>query len=110
MAANSKTRLKQRFLRLSDELARMLDLLERELVSNETPEANRGPLTDREHWILDQLRDGVELTRNMVEKQFEIGEKQAKRVLNPLVQRGLIKFVRRPRPGYYARLCEGGRS
>ncbi len=58
-------------------------------------------LTDRQHWVLDQLRDEVELTRGMVEKEFKIGPKQAARVLNPLTKRGLIEFKRKPRPGHY---------
>jgi len=58
-------------------------------------------LTDRQHWVLDQLRDEVELTRGMVEKEFKIGSKQAARVLNPLTKRGLIEFKRKPRPGHY---------
>ena len=59
------------------------------------------PLTDRQHWVLDRLRDGVELTRAMVEQEFEIGRKQANRVLGPLAKRGLIEFMRKPRPGHY---------
>jgi len=59
-------------------------------------------LTDRQHWILDRLRDGEELTRAMVEKHFRIGLRQAKRELAGLSTRGLIEFKRRPRPGHYA--------
>jgi len=40
----------------------------------------------------------------MVEKQFGIGKKQAKRTLTALTNRSMIKFVRKPRPGYYV-LC-----
>jgi CheY-like chemotaxis protein len=58
-------------------------------------------LTDRQHWVLDQLRDDVTLTRKSVEDEFGIGQKQANRVLNPLTQMGLIEFIRRPRPGHY---------
>ena len=58
-------------------------------------------LTDRQHWILDQLRDGVELTRAMVEEHGEIGLRQAKRELTGLSNRGLIEFKRKPRPGHY---------
>jgi len=61
----------------------------------------QNPLTDRQHWVLDQLRDGVKLTRDMVERQFGIKDKQAKRELAGLSRRGLIRFIRKPRPGYY---------
>jgi CheY-like chemotaxis protein len=64
----------------------------------------KDPLTDRQHWILDQLRDNVKLTREMVEGQFRIKDKQAKRELSGLSGRGLIRFIRKPRPGYYV-LC-----
>ena len=67
------------------------------------------PLTDRQHWILDQLRDGVELTREMVEKQFQIGARQAKRELAGLSNRRLIAFKRQPWPGrYVVRRLVGG--
>jgi hypothetical protein len=59
------------------------------------------PMTDRHHWVLRQLRSGVELTRDMVEDQFGIGEKQAKRALAVLTNCGMVRFVRGPRPGHY---------
>ena len=40
-------------------------------------------------------------SRKMVEKQFGIGDKQAKRTLTALTNRSTIKFVRKPRPGHY---------
>lgn len=58
-------------------------------------------LTDRQHWILDQLRDGVKLTRDMVQDQYKIGVRQAKRELIGLTKRGMIEFIRKPHPGYY---------
>ena len=58
-------------------------------------------LNDRHHWIMDQLRDGVQLTRDMVMDHFQLGEKQAKRELRTLTNRGLIDFERMPRPGHY---------
>jgi len=61
----------------------------------------QNPLTDRQHWILDQLRDNAKLTRDLVERQFGIKDKQAKRELAGLSRRGLIRFIRKPRPGYY---------
>lgn len=59
------------------------------------------PLNDRQHWVLDQLRQGAQLERAQLEKGFEIGSKTAKRDLSDLVGRGLIEFVRTPRPGHY---------
>lgn len=59
------------------------------------------PLTERQLWILDQLRNGTQLTRKMVEDQFAIGDKQAKRELTGLTNRGMVSFIRKPRPGYY---------
>ncbi|KAA0219680.1 MAG: response regulator [Phycisphaerae bacterium] len=59
------------------------------------------PLNDRQHWVLDQLRQGVQLERAHLEKHFGIGSKTAKRDLSDLTDRGLIEFVRTPRPGHY---------
>jgi len=59
-------------------------------------------LTERQHWILAQLRDGVKLTPAMVEQRGDIGIRQAKRELIGLSKRGLIEFKRKPRPGHYA--------
>jgi hypothetical protein len=58
-------------------------------------------LNDRHHWIMDQLRDGVQLTRDMVMEHFQLGDRQAKRELTTLTNRGLIDFERMPRPGHY---------
>jgi hypothetical protein len=59
------------------------------------------PHAERQQWVFEQLRNGVQLTREMVEVEFDIGEKQAKRTLTPLVRGGVISFVRRPKPGHY---------
>ena len=37
----------------------------------------------------------------MVENQFDIREKQAKRELAGLTNSGLVAFIRKPRPGFY---------
>lgn len=50
---------------------------------------------------MDQLRDGVQLTRDMVMEHFQLGDRQAKRELTTLTNRGLIDFERMPRPGHY---------
>ena len=59
------------------------------------------PLNERQLWILDQLRSGIQVTRTMVENQFDIREKQAKRELAGLTNSGLVAFIRKPRPGFY---------
>lgn len=59
------------------------------------------PLNERQHWALDQLRGGAKLGRGQVEKQFRIVPKTAKRDLSDLVKRGLVEYVRTPRPGFY---------
>lgn len=68
------------------------------------------PLTDRQHWIVDQLRQGVRVTREMVETRFGIKDKQAKRELVGLSNRDIIEFIRKPRPGYYVLLTKPTRS
>ena len=67
----------------------------------ENAPAGQEPLTGRQYWILEQLRQGVQVTRRMVEKQFSVKDKQAKRELAGLSSRGMIEFIRKPRPGYY---------
>ena len=47
------------------------------------------------------------LQRVMVEKQFGVGDKTAKRDLSGLVQRGLIVYLRQGREGRY-RLGDSG--
>jgi len=59
------------------------------------------PLNQRQHWVIEQLQKGEKLGRVAVEKQFNVGDKTAKRDLGDLVKRGLIEFVRNPRPGHY---------
>jgi hypothetical protein len=68
-----------------------------------TPAAANGdvPLPERQTWILDRLRKGEKVDRQMVEKQFSIGDKQAKRLLAELTASGKAVFVRTPRPGHY---------
>jgi len=97
----TKAKLREQCQRLHAGLVSLIELLEREVGLDEKAHTNLEPLTDRQYWILDQLRHGVELTRQMVEKQFGIGDKQAKRTLTALTNRSMIKFVRKPRPGHY---------
>ncbi len=68
------------------------------------------PLLERQRWILEQLQQGIKLTRDMVEKQFNIKDKQAKRELAVLSKQRMIEFIRKPRPGYYVslkKICGG---
>jgi len=58
-------------------------------------------LNSRQRWVLGQLSQGVRLRRSMLDKQFSISPKTAKRDLKELVSQGLIQYVRRPSPGYY---------
>jgi len=58
-------------------------------------------LNQRQRWILEQLEECVLLQRFMVEQQFGIGEKTAKRDLSELVQLGQIKYERQGRDGCY---------
>lgn len=67
------------------------------------------PLNDRQHWVLEQLRAGIELKRQDIEKRFCVTEKTAKRDLSDLVGRGLVAFERTPRPGHY-RLAKRSQS
>lgn len=60
------------------------------------------PLSDRQFWVLEQLRGDDKLQRIDVEKQFTVTTKTAKRDLADLLRRGLIVFIRTPKPGYYA--------
>ena len=66
------------------------------------------PLNDRQHWVLEQLRAGVELQREDIEKRFRVAEKTAKRDLSDLVGRRLIAFEQTPRPGYYRIVTKEG--
>ncbi len=57
------------------------------------------PAGERHRWVLDQLMRGAKLTRRLVQKQFDISEKTAKRILAELADK--IEFVRRGREGFY---------
>ncbi|MFO0915265.1 MAG: response regulator [Pirellulales bacterium] len=56
---------------------------------------------ERQFWILEQVGQDVQLERVMVERQFQVGDKTAKRDLSELVRTGHIKYVRNGRRGYY---------
>ena len=61
----------------------------------------RPMLNQRQEWILEQLEQGVAVQRVMVEDQFGVGDKTAKRDLSELVQLELIEYQRQGRDGYY---------
>jgi predicted HTH transcriptional regulator len=68
--------------------------------------ANRGDscqpqLSDRQHWVLTQLKTGVQVTRQTVEQQFGISKETAKRDLSELGSLGLIEFDGSVKPGRY---------
>lgn len=58
-------------------------------------------VNERQRWILEQLRVGVELRRVDLERQFRYSAKTAKRDLAELRDRGLTEFVPKPAPGHY---------
>ena len=66
-------------------------------------------LNQRQRWILDQLKQRVELQRVMVEREFGVGEKTAKRDLSELVQRRMIEYQRVGREGAYRLVTSDGR-
>ena len=68
----------------------------------ETGTSGNAPLSDRQFWVIDQIRSGVKLQRADLQKQFAVTAKTAKRDMADLLKRGLIVFVRTPRPGHYA--------
>ena len=58
-------------------------------------------LNQRQKWILSQLGKGVEVTRHMVESQFSVTRKTAKRDFADLRRAGLTECVGSPRPVHY---------
>ena len=64
-------------------------------------------MSDRQRWILGQLRNGVKLTRRMVQDHFQVGDRQAKRDLSKLSGQGVIEFLQKTRPGHYVLCGEG---
>jgi len=108
--ADSTQEMKHQYRRARRDLLHLLDWFESELGRIEEKPQDFEPFTDRHHWILDQLRDGVKVTRKSVQEEFGIGGRQAKRVLAALTSRKLIYFVRRPKPGHYALWTKVGRA
>ena len=58
-------------------------------------------LNQRQQWAVSQLEGGVHLTRNMLQTEFGVSPKTAKRDLASLRNQGLIYYIRSPWPGHY---------
>lgn len=56
-------------------------------------------LSERQQWILDQLKAGAKLTRRQIERQFGISTRTAKRELGGI--EAMIQFDSSVAPGYY---------
>jgi predicted HTH transcriptional regulator len=65
-------------------------------------------LNERQRWILDEIRDGTELKRCMVESRFAVSQKTAKRDLSEMAKAGLIEYVRSPYPGHWELVQDDG--
>lgn len=65
------------------------------------PTTTAPDLSDRQQWVLEQLKVGIKIQRKALEDHFDVSDKSAKRDLSQLVKRGLIEFVRAGRHGYY---------
>ena len=102
---NQVRRARRDLLYMLDWMETELDRLDEAPQPTKKPKTTRGNpdgrLNDRHHWIMDQLRDGVRITRDIVMEHFQLGERQAKRELTTLTNRGLIDFERVPKPGHY---------
>ena len=58
-------------------------------------------IIQHQQWVLAQLSEGIELTRSDVEAKFDIGQRQAKRILSELTKSKEIRFQAKPYPGHY---------
>ncbi|MBN1123795.1 MAG: helix-turn-helix transcriptional regulator, partial [Sedimentisphaerales bacterium] len=58
-------------------------------------------LNKKQRWIMDRLSTEGKMTRREVEKEFNISDRTAKRVLGELSDAGLIEFDRSIHPGFY---------
>ncbi|MHC4880191.1 MAG: hypothetical protein ACYTGL_27390, partial [Planctomycetota bacterium] len=58
-------------------------------------------LNDRQQWAFAEINRGVPLKRSMVESQFDVSGRTAKRDLLELRQAGLIAWVRAGSTGFY---------
>ena len=73
---------------------------------DDTAEPRNAPLNERQQWVLHELERGVRLCRNMLERQFDIHSRTAKRDLGDLAERGIVQFVRVGKAGYYQLISE----
>lgn len=58
-------------------------------------------LNNRQRWALTRIRQGIQLQRCMIEAQFNVSDRTAKRDLLELRQAGLITWVRAGSTGHY---------
>lgn len=58
-------------------------------------------VNERQAWALAHLRRGRPLRREQLELRFEVGMSTAKRDLVDLTRRGLVRFIRQGRSGFY---------
>lgn len=69
--------------------------------SKSTAEKSSLILNEKQRWIMDRLTSEGKLTRREVEKEFNISDRTAKRVLGELSDAGLTVFDRATHPGFY---------
>lgn len=67
----------------------------------------RGPLNDRQRWMLSELAQGNNVSTEHLMYAFEISESTARRDISALRKRGLIAFEGPPKTGRYI-LLRGG--
>lgn len=88
-------------LRVQADVNKLADRLASELQCEPASDAGSPAFNERQIWALGQLRSGVRFTRKMIEKEFGVTGKTAKRDLGPLIDQGTVVFVRKSKPGHY---------
>ena len=68
---------------------------------NDTADDTVAAINERQNWALAQVAKGAKLRRNILENKFDVSPVTAKRDFSELVKRGLLEYVRKPRPGFY---------
>ena len=58
-------------------------------------------LNNKQRWVMARLAADGKLTRRDVEKEFDVSDRTAKRILGELSDVGLIEFDRTSHPGFY---------
>lgn len=88
-------------LRVQADVNKLADRLASELQCEPASDAGSPAFNERQIWALGQIRSGVRFTRKMIEKEFGVTGKTAKRDLGPLIDQGTVVFVRKSKPGHY---------